>query len=56
MSYWNILDNLTYDKLNQLNQFISNEVLLNEIFLEIYDVHDVSSKINEEDIKLNLFN
>ena len=52
----NILDNLTYDKLNQLNQFISNEVLLNEIFLEIYDVHDVSSKINEEDIKLNLFN
>ena len=52
----NILDNLTHDKLNQLNQFISNEVLLNEIFLEIYDVHDVSSKINEEDIKLNLFN
>ncbi len=51
-----ILQKLEKDKLSQLNKIISNEKLLNEIFLEIYDVEDVSSEVNENDIKLNLFN
>ena len=50
------LTELKQQKLIQFNKLMSNEVLLNEIFLEIYKIDDVYSKINKNDIKLNLFN
>ena len=50
------LNELKQQKLILFNKLMSNEVLLNEIFLEIYNINDVSSEINKNDMKLNLFN